>query len=349
MTKPATEGHLLEVEKLRVTFRLHKPLLARRVPDIVAADGISFTLDRGETLALVGESGSGKSTIARAICGLTPYTGSVKLGGRELKSLAGRERRAVAQDLQMVFQNPYSSLDPAMTIGDSIAEPLDFHLRLSRAERSARVDQLLKAVGLLPAFGDRLPFELSGGQRQRAAIARAIALNPKFLICDEAVSSLDVSTQTQVVELIGRLVRDLNAGCIFITHDLALSRQIADRVAVVYFGVLVEEGPTASVFSRPAHPYTRALLAAVPVPDPRIQRSRERRTLAGELPSVMERPTGCPFHPRCHYAMDVCRDVFPEEVVVEGDRRVSCHLETTGRSLRAIPEVTPSAGTANAG
>ncbi len=337
------QGPILEVRDLSVTYKGRGALFMHR-PSVLAVDGVSLDLRRGETLAIVGESGSGKSTIARAICGLTPYEGSVRLGGKDLASLSRRARRAVAPDLQMVFQNPYSSLDPTMTISDCIGEPLAVHARLGPERRAARTIELLRAVGLGPEFAPRFPNQLSGGQRQRVAIARAVALDPSVLICDEAVSALDVSTQTQVIALLKRLVRELNVGCIFITHDLALTRYIADRVAVLYFGKLLEEGPTSAVFSAPADPYTEALLAAVPVPDPQLQRSRVRTTLAGELPSVMERPRGCPFHPRCAYAMDICREVWPEETRIPDGRRVHCHLETTGQSLRKTAQASPVAG-----
>jgi oligopeptide/dipeptide ABC transporter ATP-binding protein len=337
------QAPILEVRGLSVTYKGRGSLFMRRAP-VLAVDGVELELRRGETLAVVGESGSGKSTVARAICGLVPYEGSVRLSGQDLARLSPRQRRAVAPSLQMIFQNPYSSLDPTMTISDCIAEPLVVHSRLDPERRALRVLELLRAVSLGPEFASRFPSQLSGGQRQRVAIARAVALDPSVLICDEAVSALDVSTQTQVIALLKRLVGELNIGCIFITHDLALTRYIADRVAVLYFGKLMEEGPTSAVFAAPANPYTEALLSAVPVPDPKLQRSRERATLAGELPNVMERPRGCPFHPRCAYAMDVCQETWPEETRTPDGRRVHCHLETSGRPLRDHVRTAPVGG-----
>jgi peptide/nickel transport system ATP-binding protein len=324
---------IVEVAGLTVTFAAGRGLLGRPVGRVMAADGVSFSLEQGQVVAIVGESGSGKSTVARAIVGLTKYRGSIQFEGRERDAMRRQERRRMAPRLQMVFQDPYSSLDPSSTVGDSIAEPLEVHRHLNSRERFARVAELLRAVGLNAGFAGRYPSQLSGGQRQRVAIARAIALEPSVLICDEAVSSLDVSTQMQVLALLERLAAERQMAYIFITHDLSLGRHIADRVAVMYFGKVVEEGPVETVFSQPAHPYTMGLLSAVPVPNPRIQRARRALHIAGELPSAMERPAGCSFHPRCPFVMEVCRTVIPTPVPTPGDRTVSCHLNE-GKGLR---------------
>jgi oligopeptide/dipeptide ABC transporter ATP-binding protein len=318
----------LEVSDLVVRYRVRRSLMSRGDRSIVAVDGVNLTLARGETLALVGESGSGKSTIARAICGLVRFDGRVLLEGQDLKVMDRRARQRISPKLQMVFQNPYSSLDPSMKVGDSIAEPLDVHCQLSRVERASTVRELLTRVGLEPTFAAARPHALSGGQRQRVAIARAIALDPTLLICDEAVSALDVSTQTQIVALLRRLVTELGISCLFITHDLALVPEIADRVAVAYSGRIVEEGDVATVFRSPQHPYTQMLLSAVPVPDPVLQRSRRRSVPIVEPLNSFARPSGCSFHPRCPHAMDVCKEVFPDWRAVDAHSGAACHLLT---------------------
>jgi oligopeptide transport system ATP-binding protein len=315
---------VLEVTDLRVTYRLRRTPHGSTQRHVVAVDGVSFRLSQGETLAVVGESGSGKSTIARAICGLVQCQGTVMLNGVSLTDVNRRERRRLAPQLQMVFQNPYSSLDPSMTIGSSIAEPLEIHTALNRQEREARVAELLTTVGLDPELASSPPRVLSGGQRQRVAIARSIALDPRVLICDEAVSALDVSTQTQVVTLLRRLVVDRGIACLFITHDLALVPDVADRVAVVYGGRIVEEGTTEDLFAHPAHPYTKVLLDAVPVPDPVVQRARQP-TIPAEPATSLERPAGCQFHPRCPVVFDRCRVDDPAVVSVGEGHRAACH------------------------
>lgn len=248
---------------------------------------MTFSVDRGETLAIVGESGAGKSSVARAICGLVPHTGTVLVEGREVGDLSRRDRRSLATSLQIVFQNPYSSFDPRRRVGDSVAEPIDIHLpSTTTKERDRKVAELLERVDLDPAFARRRPRDLSGGQLQRAAIARAIALNPAVLICDEAVSSLDVSTQTRVVQLVKDLVDESALSCLFITHDLALVPSLAARAAVMQAGRIVEMAPTASIFAEPEHPYTRQLIAAMPIPDPVRQRARRADRAAEGGPTV---------------------------------------------------------------
>jgi oligopeptide/dipeptide ABC transporter ATP-binding protein len=337
---PASGAPIAEVEGLLVTFATRRTLLARARTQIIAVDGVGLELQHGQVLAIVGESGSGKSTLARAIVGLTNYRGKIKFDGRDLSRLRPRERRSVGRRLQMVFQDPYSSLDPSMTVGDSISEPLETHEQMRGSARRERVAELLSAVGLTSDYAGRYPSQLSGGQRQRVAIARAIASHPSLLICDEAVSSLDVSTKMQVIDLLEKLAAELSMSYIFITHDLALGRHIADRVAVMYFGKIVEEGPIEQVYRTPAHPYTQGLLAAVPLPDPRLQRTRRAQQIGGELPSAQSRPSGCSFHPRCPHAMEICRTETPLPVDIGATRMVACHLNG-GRGIRAPDEQAP--------
>ncbi|GAA1386041.1 dipeptide ABC transporter ATP-binding protein [Pseudonocardia kongjuensis] len=325
---------LLEVQDLVVSFAARRSLLRRRPAPVRAVDGVSFELHQGETLGLVGESGCGKSTTARGLMRLVePESGSVRLDGRELLDLPARPLRSARRDIQMVFQDPYSSLDPSMLVRDSVAEPLDVHLRLDRRERAERVAELLRRVGLPPEYMMRYPHEFSGGQRQRITIARAIAAEPRILVLDEAVSALDVSTQNQVIALLEELSAAIGLTYLFIAHDLSVVRHISDRVAVMYLGQIVEHGPAARVFDAPAHPYTEALLSAVPVPAPRVQRRRERIVLAGDPPDPSRVPPGCRFHTRCPYVMDLCRTEVPLPTRVPGAGEVACHLHTTGPRL----------------
>ena len=341
---------LLEVDDLHVTFSRKKPFQPRT--EVRAVDGVSFQLRQGETLSLVGESGCGKSTTARGIMRLVePSAGSVRLEGTELLGLSKGRLRTARRDIQMVFQDPYSSLDPSMLIRDSVAEPLDVHTSLKRSEKMERVADLLRRVGLPPEYMTRYPHEFSGGQRQRLTIARAIAADPRILICDEAVSALDVSTQNQVISLLEELSQQSGLTYLFIAHDLSVVRHISDRVAVMYLGQIVEHGDAARVFDEPAHPYTEALLSAVPIPSPRTQRARERIVLAGDPPDPSRIPPGCRFHTRCPYVMDVCRTVVPLPTPVVGSGEVSCHLHTAGpvlsgtsvRHLRTGVTQTPNA------
>ncbi len=338
---------VVRVADLDVTFTLRHSPFARSRSTIVAVDGVSLSLQPGEVLAIVGESGSGKSSLARAIVGLNHYRGVIEVNGVDRAALGRRRRRQLGRQLQMVFQDPYSSLDPSATVGASIAEPLEVHEHLEPRVRAARVAELLGLVGLPPEHAWRYPSQLSGGQRQRVAIARAIALHPAVLIADEAVSSLDVSTKMQVMDVLDDLAERLDIAYVFITHDLALGRQIADRVAVMYFGNIVESGPVEDIFARPAHPYTLGLLSSVPVPDPRLQRQRRSLHIAGELPSSVERPAGCSFHTRCPFVMDVCRTVTPPMVDIGGGRQTSCHLNggaglRAGDSLKRAAAISPT-------
>jgi peptide/nickel transport system ATP-binding protein len=332
-----TPSPLLAVRDLRVVFRVGGGLLTPK-RDLVAVNGVSFDIAAGETLAVVGESGSGKSTIARAVMRLVDaQSGSVRLEGEELTALAGAALRRVRPKLQMVFQDPYSSLDPSKLIRDTVAEPLLVHGRLAGRDLERKVQSLLEQVGLGAYHMNRYPYEFSGGQRQRIAIARAIALEPKLLVLDEAVSALDVSTQNQILNLLEDLRRELQIAYLFISHDLGVVQHIADRVAVTYLGRVVETGPTERLFSSCAHPYTQALLAAVPVPNPAHQRKRLYRPLTGDIPSPLSPPSGCPFHTRCPYAMAVCASEMPEHTPVVGGGTVACHLQTQGLDLQGKP------------
>ena len=329
-------GPLLEARDLGVRFRVGGPPWNRT--HLHAVKDTSFTIGRGETLGLVGESGSGKSTTGRALLRLVDlHEGTVTLDGEDVGSARGSKLRALRRRMQMVFQDPYSSLDPSMVVGDSIAEPLQTHTDMSRSERLDVVRDLLEKVGLSAAHAERYPYEFSGGQRQRVAIARAIALQPDLIVMDEAVSALDVSTQNQVINLVEDLRDEFELAYLFIAHDLSVVRHISHRVAVMYLGEIVEIGPTERVYNHPAHPYTEALLSAVPVPDPTVQRRRERVILTGDLPDPTNPPSGCSFHNRCQYAMDICSVERPPLVEISDGGEVRCHLQTSGPTLGGRP------------
>ncbi len=294
-----------------------------------AVDGVSITIGRGEVVGLVGESGSGKSTVGRCAVRLDePTAGTVHINGTDVSHLSRRALRPLRKDFHLVFQDPSSSLDPRMTVGQIIAEPIRLHRRARGAAVRERVEQLLGQVGLRPEHADRHPHELSGGQRQRISIARALSCDPDLVVADEPTSALDVSVQASVLNLMADLQRDRGFGCLFITHDLAAVEFLADRIAVMYLGQIVEQAPTAELFAAPKHPYTQALLSAAPVPDPVVQRSRERIVLHGELPSPLDPPAGCRFHTRCPLAADRCRTEVPALRDIPGGRQVSCHLVT---------------------
>ncbi len=304
---------LLDVRELQVHFPTPRGVVR-------AVDGVDLRVAAGETLGLVGESGCGKSTLARAIVGLEPPTaGSVRFEGAELVGRTQRALRPVRRHLQMVFQDPYASLNPRMRIGAIVGEPIQLHDRLARGEHAARVDELLGRVGLDPDLRARYPHELSGGQRQRVCIARALSVGPRLIVCDEAVSALDVSVQAQILNLLRDLQRDLGLAYLFITHDLGVVRYVADRVAVMYLGQIVEEGPTESILTAPRHPYTRALLAAVPATDPDV--AWHPAGIRGDVPSPSRPPSGCRFHTRCPEVIDRCRSEAP--ALQDGAR---CHL-----------------------
>ncbi|MCV0395216.1 MAG: ATP-binding cassette domain-containing protein [Rhizobiaceae bacterium] len=308
-------------------FPVYKGVLRRKVGAVQAVDGLSFDIMRGETLGLVGESGCGKSTTGRAILGLyRPTAGKVHFGGEDVAAIEGERLRRLRPKMQMIFQDPQASLNPRMTVGSIVAEPLVEHQVAKAGERRARVRELLDQVGLNPDYVNRYPHEFSGGQRQRIGIARALALDPDFIVCDEPIAALDVSIQAQVVNLLQDLQHRLGLTYLFISHDLSMVRHIADRVAVMYLGKMVELADVDALFSKPKHPYTRALLSAVPVPDPKIEADRRRILLKGDLPDAANPPKGCRFCTRCPEAVAQCFDVEPEWRDLEGGRKVACHL-----------------------
>lgn len=326
MTEPNLTQPLLRAEDLRVQFPARGSVVGRR-QHVQAVRGVTFEVASGESLAIVGESGSGKSTTARALIGLAPIqSGVVHFAGQELTALSKRARRAATRGMQMVFQDPYASLDPLLTVGESIAEPLIIHREVPRNEVRTRVGELLEQVGLTTGHAARQPREFSGGQRQRIAIARALALRPKLLLLDEPVSALDVSTQNQIINLLRDLQRQEGLAYLFISHDLAVVRQIADRVSVMYLGEMVETGTTEGVLAAPGHPYSQALRSAVLDPDPRSRGARGRTVLRGELPSPTNPPAGCTFHPRCPVRMDQCSSIHPSQLFVPHGGTAACLL-----------------------
>ncbi len=305
---------LVEIKDLKMYFPITEGIFAQRVSGYVkAVDGVSFHINEGETLGLVGESGCGKTTTGRCILQLEKATaGSIKFGGVELTSLGERELREMRRNIQVIFQDPYSSLNPRMKIRDIVGEPMYVHgIEPDKKARRARVRELLVTCGLRPEMDDRYPHEMSGGQRQRVGIARALAMNPKFIICDEPVSALDVSIQAQVINLLEDLREKFNLTYLFIAHDLSVVRHLCHRVAVMYLGKIVELADCDELYDNPQHPYTKALLSAVPVPDPEVERKRQRVIVPGEVPSPINPPSGCVFHPRCSIAVEACRRDLP--------------------------------------
>lgn len=303
----------LQLRDVKTHFAVESGVIVRRrVGTVKAVDGVSLELARGEILGLVGESGCGKSTLGRTILQLIrPTSGSVILGGRNLATLRGDELRKARADFQMIFQDPYASLNPRMTVFDTLAEALRAHRPVPAAELEGRVSALMTKVGLAPRFVRKFPHEFSGGQRQRIAIARALAVEPKLIIADEPVSALDVSIQAQIINLLARLSREMQLTLVFISHDLSVVKHISDRIAVMYLGRIVELGPATELFASPLHPYTRALVSAVPVPDPDPARQRAPILLPGDPPSPLHPPSGCAFHPRCPHVNDACRGGVP--------------------------------------
>ncbi|MBS0563792.1 MAG: ATP-binding cassette domain-containing protein [Proteobacteria bacterium] len=318
---------LVEVRGLKMYFPITAGLLRRKVGDVKAVDDLSFDIYEGETLGLVGESGCGKSTCGRALLRLyDPTAGSVHIGGDDVANASGDALRTMRPMMQMVFQDPQASLNPRMTVADIIGEPLQEHTRLTRQEKLARIYELMDAVGLNRAFANRYPHAFSGGQRQRIGIARALALNPRFIVCDEPIAALDVSIQAQVVNLLEELQDRLGLTYLFISHDLSMVRHIADRVAVMYLGRIVELAGRDALFDEPLHPYTEALLSAIPEADPGLEAARERIILKGDVPSPANPPRGCNFCTRCPKVMDICRTVKPALAEVGPGRLVACHL-----------------------
>ena len=318
---------LVEVKDLKKYFPITKGIIfQRRVGDIKAVDGISFFIRRGETLGLVGESGCGKTTTGRAILQLYhPTAGEVFFEGQNLCEMRGEKLRRMRKKMQMIFQDPYASLNPRMTVGNIIGEPLEVHNIAKGKEKMERVQELLRIVGLNPYFANRYPHEFSGGQRQRIGVARALALNPSFIVCDEPISSLDVSIQAQIMNLLEDLQGKFGLTYLFIAHDLAVVRHVSNRVAVMYLGKLVELTDRDTLYREPLHPYTKALLSAVPIPDPFVEEKRERIILVGDVPSPANPPSGCRFHTRCPLVIDICKEEEPEFRDVGGGHWVACH------------------------
>jgi peptide/nickel transport system ATP-binding protein len=315
---------LLEVRGLKKYFPVRAGVLLRKVGQVYAVDDVSFAIERGKTLGLVGESGCGKTTVGRTILNLVPPSGGqVRFDGRDLGGLSHAEWRALRREMQIVFQDPMESLNSRHTVGRILEEPFVIHKLGDTATRRRWVGELLERVGLPASAAERFPYEFSGGQRQRIGIARAIALKPKLIVCDEAVSALDVSIRAQIVNLLLELQRDMQLSLLFIAHDLAVVRHVSDEVAVMYLGKIVEQAPAASVYVRPAHPYTRALISAIPVPDP--SRKRERIVLQGDVPSPINPPSGCHFHTRCPFAVPVCSATAPSWEQVAANHFVACH------------------------
>ena len=318
---------LLRVEDLKMHFPIYRGVFQRQVGAVRAVDGVSFDVMRGETLGLVGESGCGKSTTGRTILQLyKPTSGNVHFEGRDLVKLKGEEMRQMRRKMQMIFQDPYASLNPRMTVGQLVGEPLQVHNVATGAEINDRVAHLLELVNLNPAFSSRYPHEFSGGQRQRIGVARALALQPSFIICDEPISALDVSIQAQVVNLLEELQEQFNLTYLFIAHDLSMVRHISKRVAVMYLGVFVELTDRDELYANPLHPYTQALLSAVPIPDPVADAKRRRTILEGDVPSPANPPSGCRFRTRCPIAEARCAESRPEFREVKPGHFVACHL-----------------------
>lgn len=341
---------LLDVRGLKTYFPLTRGIIfQRKVGDIRAVDDVSFSITRGQTLGLVGESGSGKTTIARTLVRLyKPTAGEIIFEGQNLANLEGEELRRIRQRVQMVFQDPYASLNPRFTIGSLIAEPMHIYQTANAKEIHERVIELLRVVGLRTEYIDRYPHEFSGGQRQRIAVARALAINPDFIIADEPVSALDVSVRAQVLNLLQHLQRQFSLTYLFVSHDLSVVRHVADRIAVMYLGKIVELADRDELYASPQHPYTMALLSAVPIPNPQIEKKRQRIILSGDLPSPINIPGGCRFHTRCPMAQAICREVEPPFEAKKGrEHYAACHFsdQVTNLATDRPPQDSSSSGT----
>ena len=319
---------LIQVKNLKKYFPITKGIvLQRHVGDVKAVDDVSFDVYRGETLGLVGESGCGKTTVGRTLIQLyEPTAGEVKFKGQDLVQLKGKALRQIRPKVQMIFQDPYASLNPRMTVGHIISEAMIYHGIVPKEQRESRVGELLELVGLNPAFAVRYPHEFSGGQRQRIGIARSLALEPEFIVCDEPISALDVSIQAQVINLMEKLQAEFGLTYLFIAHDLSMVRHISDRIAVMYLGKIVELTDRNALYKKPQHPYTKALLSAVPIPDPVVEAQRERIVLEGDVPNPANPPKGCNFNTRCPFAKDICFQTEPEFKQFEPGHMVACHL-----------------------
>ena len=344
-TDPAPGETIMEVRDLVKHFPIRAGLLQRQVGAVRAVDGVSFDVKRGETLGLVGESGCGKSTTARLLLRLMdPTSGSIKYRGEEIADLKTRELKRLRREMQMIFQDPYSSLNPRKTVGSIIAEPFVIHgMMKGENERKRAVQELMDRVGLNPEHYNRYPHEFSGGQRQRIGVARALALQPSVIVADEPVSALDVSIQAQILNLLHELQDDLGITLIFIAHDLSVVRHMCDRIAVMYLGHVVELASSEELYAHPRMPYTGALMSAVPVPDPRLAKAKKRQLLTGDVPSPSNPPQACPFHTRCWKAQEICRTETPELEVKEGGNVAACHFPLTDAE---VIERVPSARTA---
>jgi oligopeptide/dipeptide ABC transporter ATP-binding protein len=320
---------LVDVRDLKMHFPLTQGIIMQRVVGYVrAVDGVSFSIERGQTMGLVGESGSGKTTIGRTIVRLyKPTAGQIMFGDQDLATMGGEDLRLARRRVQMIFQDPFASLNPRFTIGSLISEPMHIYRLGSNKEIHDRTAELLRVVGLRPEYIDRYPHEFSGGQRQRIAVARALSINPEFVIADEPVSALDVSIRAQVLNLLQRLQQQFNLTYLFVSHDLSVVRHVADRIAVMYLGKIVELSDRDELYAAPKHPYTQALLSAIPIPDPKIEKHRQRIILSGDLPSPINIPTGCRFHTRCPMAQQICREVEPPFEAKEGrEHYAACHF-----------------------
>src|SRR5712691_3539383 len=337
MTETAVASKtLVDVRDLKMHFPLTQGIILQRVIGYVrAVDGVSFSIERGQTLGLVGESGSGKTTIGRTIVRLyKPSAGEILFDGQDLAKMQGESLRQVRQRVQMVFQDPYASLNPRYTIGALIAEPMHIYKMGNGREIHDKVIELMRVVGLRPEYVDRYPHEFSGGQRQRIAVARALSINPEFVIADEPVSALDVSVRAQVLNLLQRLQRQFHLTYLFVSHDLSVVRHVSDRIAVMYLGKIVEMSDRDELYAAPKHPYTQALLSAVPIPDPQIEKHRKRIILSGDLPSPINIPSGCRFHTRCPMAQQICREVEPPlERKAGREHYAACHFSEQVSSI----------------
>jgi len=333
------ETPLLEVKHVKKYFPIRKGVLQREVAHVHAVDDVTFAVREGETLGLVGESGCGKSTLGRTIIRLLePTAGEIIFEGTSIEHLGTRRLRPLRREMQMVFQDPYASLNPRKRVGTIVSDPMRIHDLGNRAEQKRRVGEILETVGLSPEHYNRFPHEFSGGQRQRIGIARALALRPKLIVADEPVSALDVSIQSQMLNLLDDLQNELKLTYIFIAHDLGVVRHVSDRIAVMYLGKIVELSPAEELDTRPIMPYTEALLSAVPIPDPDLAEQRERIVLVGDVPSPINPPSGCRFHPRCRYATDICKEVEPPLVDYGNSHLAACHhpLNVDAETLRKV-------------
>lgn len=320
-----SDSHLLAVQGLKKYFPIKKGIFRRTVGWVQAVDGVSMYVNKGEALGLVGESGCGKSTLGKCIVKLLePTEGKMIYDGEDIGTMRSDQIKSYRRKVQAIFQDPYSSLNPRMSVGDIVGEPLKVHSLYARSEQKLRVKDLLKKVGISPDYVSRFPHEFSGGQRQRIGIARALALEPDFIVCDEPVSALDVSVQAQVINLLDDLKEGFDLSYLFIAHDLSVVEHVCDRIAVMYLGKVVEIARDKELYSNPLHPYTQALLSAIPLPDPK--RKKSRTVLQGEVPSPINPPTGCRFHPRCQVKKTICSQAEPEFRLIEEDHWIACHI-----------------------